>query len=1151
MNIRVLAFVLTVAPLQVHAVHVSGHTGFDSEPSAQQIEDFCRDYPQADENARKQYQQHFNEYCRDKPKPAPRPKPRPQPSPEEPRARIDRIQTPDCLKPGSEVHVLGRLLRKHRLTCELESGGKRQSLGPGTGGDERFSFRVDRLPEGSDFLISCEIEGDRERTRAKACPSQTPGPGTESSGVDLVPAFDPPPPDPGQNQSVPVEVRNLGQSRVRNQPYWVELALAGRDLSRGVALTQGFADSRVLARGRQQLNQVPGGGQVSHARISINIPNHLPETLFWCVFVDSDTRQNIPEFNEGNNLVCKPAGNQKPTGITGLFGKKVRERVAGRTPEARLPDLPPIPVDPGIIGTPSCMDPAVFRLTIELVYDDWGVENQVGAYVSVEDNIRNIGALDFVSGAGQQLIHLIHVPPGGSPQMLGNNAGFERINAGENLGPRGGWWGSTRNRFQLGSDTVPHGIGLKIVYDPDIFEDGNPHNDDCKLENNELYVSGEQLVAWAEAGYRIIEYHRDGTTYLGDRESIQASQALSERFGEFMEERFDIDADPFELNLLLPAGERVPASLPMTLRVNGDPGLFTVEVPRGGPLRVSWRDLPERIDGADVERFYLRTSRAPFTDGDCSDGPGWSDGVSLDENRGYGNVPSGSTRIDTSQSPFFNGAVLYFKGCIGVDDGGVSYVEDTNTVRVSYGEPIEAVSEFDAVYTLVEPGLDLQVSDILHAVSGRYRDRISIMVRTLSAPGTVDRDTPVDLRLALLGPTADDPGELVLAGFEPGTVWTETRTLGEFIDNPVQLFWTDYALPRDRRAIVKATVTAPGDVNRANNEKVEDVGTAAATEYELPEDGNRPELLMDNRILQVVEERGGEDWALYRIDYNASPRVGGGSRLEYSLSTLNGARPTQFCETSATSYRDRMPVEPGRNQTLYVLCRVRATSNLSSWLERHGVPDGRIALQLKVSMVPVYIASYPYRHDTGSAPRMWALPTDTSAAAVEDRDARFHGSTGLSDLVVESLSIDYSSSGYVPRAANFRIRNQGSGIAQASTARLLVRLLGSSGAAGTASSVPIHVRRLNPGETREYSIDISGAEVGSAWAKSFSWLRPGERVCSYVGDPIGDAPSGSGRVEVWLDIEGTVMEGSQGNNESSVDVRSGWIPLDRNFQPCS
>jgi len=937
----VFALGLAMASLPVHAVHVLGHTGMASQPSRQQIDDFCRDYSQADEKTRKQYEQQFNQYCRGKPEPRPEPEPTLKPEQEQP--RIDRIRVPGCLKPGSEVRVLGQLLDKHRLRCRLEAAGRRQSLRPGNRGDEQFRYRLDRLPEGKDFVIDCKVKGDRERVRIKACPSPDSAPrsveGDDTSTIDLVPELESQGVKPGQNQSIPVAVRNRGKSRAGNQPYWVDLVLTSRDLGRGLTATHGFSGSRIIARGRQRLNRVPGSGQAERTRVSINIPDRLPEELFWCAFVDGDRQQNIAELNERNNLVCKPAANDDTSELTGLFGKKVRETGIGPTVDKPQPDLP-----------------------------------------------------------------------------------------------------------------------------------------------------------------------------LAD--------------------------------------ERVPASLPMTLRVNGDPGLFTVDVPLGGPLRVSWQDLPDSIDGEPVERIYLRTSRAPFTDGDCSDGPDWPDGISLEENRNYSDVPAGGTRIDTSQSPFFSGAVLYFKGCIGVDDGGVSYVEETNTARVSYGEPIVGVGEFDSVHTLIEPGLDLQVSDILHAVSGRYRDRIAIMVRTLSAPATVDRDKRVGLRLSLLGATADDPRERRLAGSEPGTVWTETRTLGEFIDHPVQVFWTDYSLPRDRRAIVSATVGVRGDVNRANDEKVEDVGNRGATEYELPEEVVRPELLMDNRILQVVEERGGDDWALYRIDYNASSHVGGGSRLEYGLATVDGDGAPPNCETSWRWGGDWVAVEPGLNQSLYVLCRARATSGSQHWLERQGAPDGRIALHLNVAMTPVHIESYPYRHDTGSTPRMWTLPTDASATATEDRDARFHRSSGLADLVVESLSIDYSSSGYVPRAANFRVRNQGSGIAPGSTALLSVRLLGGSRSAGTTSSIPVHIRRLEPGETGEYSIDISGAGVGSAWAKSFSWFRPGEPVCDYDGDSRGDTPDGSGRVELRLDNEGAVMEGSQSNNESSVDVRSRWIPLDLNFQPC-
>ena len=119
-------------------------------------------------------------------------------------------------------------------------------------------------------------------------------------------------------------------------------------------------------------------------------------------------------------------------------------------------------------------------------------------------------------------------------------------------------------------------------------------------------------------------------------------------------------------------------------------GVMPVEVPHGGPMNVSWRNLPETLDDAGTSRnlrfLYLRISSAPFLPNDCTARP-WSDGISVLEAHEYSGsvLPVGNTTIDISQDVFRSGGTFYFKGCIGAQGAtGPLYLEETNVVRINY-----------------------------------------------------------------------------------------------------------------------------------------------------------------------------------------------------------------------------------------------------------------------------------------------------------------------------------------------------------------------------------------------------------------------------------------------------------------------------------
>jgi len=95
---------------------------------------------------------------------------------------------------------------------------------------------------------------------------------------------------------------------------------------------------------------------------------------------------------------------------------------------------------------------------------------------SIDIVVLNGGAVDFVSGPGQQEVHLYR------NGVLVANEEFpgNRLEVGASF------------RLTYLEEAAQPGDTLRwrgiIVYDPDIFSDGNSANDDCNLDNNVVEI---------------------------------------------------------------------------------------------------------------------------------------------------------------------------------------------------------------------------------------------------------------------------------------------------------------------------------------------------------------------------------------------------------------------------------------------------------------------------------------------------------------------------------------------------------------------------------------------------------------------------------------------------------------------------------------
>lgn len=97
--------------------------------------------------------------------------------------------------------------------------------------------------------------------------------------------------------------------------------------------------------------------------------------------------------------------------------------------------------------------------------------------IMVKGTVDNIGTADYLSSPDQQGIQLwedgLMVAEQSFQDLL--------VDAQVTIQYERDW--------TVGGEFIPARYQLIVTYDPDIFDDGNPNNDDCRLENNSLLRS--------------------------------------------------------------------------------------------------------------------------------------------------------------------------------------------------------------------------------------------------------------------------------------------------------------------------------------------------------------------------------------------------------------------------------------------------------------------------------------------------------------------------------------------------------------------------------------------------------------------------------------------------------------------------------------
>jgi hypothetical protein len=122
------------------------------------------------------------------------------------------------------------------------------------------------------------------------------------------------------------------------------------------------------------------------------------------------------------------------------------------------------------------IDPAVTNLRVIVK----GKFPPTKAVIEFVGTIKNIGTKDFKSGTGQQSIRFYEKTKSGKPVVVFEKA-FTSLKAGETI------FCTYSRKWDLKAKNQPN-VTVQIDYDPDIYADGNPANDDRNQDNNKSTV---------------------------------------------------------------------------------------------------------------------------------------------------------------------------------------------------------------------------------------------------------------------------------------------------------------------------------------------------------------------------------------------------------------------------------------------------------------------------------------------------------------------------------------------------------------------------------------------------------------------------------------------------------------------------------------
>lgn len=121
----------------------------------------------------------------------------------------------------------------------------------------------------------------------------------------------------------------------------------------------------------------------------------------------------------------------------------------------------------------------------EIKFSIVSVKDRFNGTVKIEGVVKNVGRGNYTSGDNQQTVLLYEEVPGLSPKLVASR-NFQNV-------PVNGTVSVSFTRNWRTSDEFPPSYIIMIVFDPDIYIDGNDNNNDANSANNRITKPGSAI----------------------------------------------------------------------------------------------------------------------------------------------------------------------------------------------------------------------------------------------------------------------------------------------------------------------------------------------------------------------------------------------------------------------------------------------------------------------------------------------------------------------------------------------------------------------------------------------------------------------------------------------------------------------------------
>ena len=121
----------------------------------------------------------------------------------------------------------------------------------------------------------------------------------------------------------------------------------------------------------------------------------------------------------------------------------------------------------------------------EIKFSIVSVKDRFNGTVKIEGVVKNVGRGNYTSGANQQTVLLYEEVPGLSPKLVASR-NFQNV-------PVNGTVSVSFTRNWRTADEFPPNYTVMVVYDPDIYIDGNDQNNDANSANNRITKLGSAI----------------------------------------------------------------------------------------------------------------------------------------------------------------------------------------------------------------------------------------------------------------------------------------------------------------------------------------------------------------------------------------------------------------------------------------------------------------------------------------------------------------------------------------------------------------------------------------------------------------------------------------------------------------------------------